>query len=227
MQVKTSPTVERPGTTATVRLADVVRRLGTATAVALALAASDMPRTRHELPLVDAVGYAVQGMARLGVVETQRRSLEVKKIRQQTGAMQGTSLLRRKLLARERELWSGVSRRYQSWFWDVAHRLASISHDSPAVRRGDSLFVVSPGAILPADEAIVCPADGCAGLVGQCLSCAGWHSRDAGCDASTAEPTCGRCAGAGVVDLPAVTLVPRSWIGDTVACSHRIVVRAA
>jgi hypothetical protein len=146
MQVKTTAGTPDLGTVEWWRLRELVTERRMFTAVAVALAASDLPE-RDYLTFDDAVLYAIEGLARTGVEEAEMIGYRLGEARlaEQRLADVGVATSapsRRNLRRRERTLW-GVSVRRANWCTDVAHRLCTVSADSPAVRRGDPRFVPS------------------------------------------------------------------------------------
>ncbi|MDG9678825.1 hypothetical protein [Micromonospora sp. DH14] len=102
-----------------------------AQAVALALAASDMPTQRVELSSEQRIGYAVQGVARLGVAEVQAREEASRNVNMRYtelldingGKVGRGDPLVKALNERERQVWGCGQRRQEravSVAWDVS-----------------------------------------------------------------------------------------------------------
>lgn len=98
------------------------------TEVAVALAASDLGGRQEPVSRDEAVGFAVQGLSRIGTEAMRERARELRAVALADIALQdrgvsGSDPRRRELTRQERDLWGGVSARQQdrcrSVAWDV------------------------------------------------------------------------------------------------------------
>jgi hypothetical protein len=153
MQVKAISPAPEPGTTEYAKLRELVTSKHMFMQVAVALAASGMPK-RGYLTFDDAVTYAIQGMARIGVERASDIAYEVRRMARTDmrliDAGAAYSDPRRKALRREENALWGIPMRQQDWCTDVAHRLCLPIVASPAYQRKDPRFVPSAEAMVAA-----------------------------------------------------------------------------
>ncbi|MDT5039417.1 MAG: hypothetical protein QOE51_402 [Actinoplanes sp.] len=151
MQVKAIASTPEPGTAEYAKLRELVTSKDMFMQVAVALAASDMP-ARGYLLFDDAVRYAIQGMARIGVETATRTAYELRRVARADTRMIDAGAVysdpTRKALRREENALWGIRVRQQTWCTDVAHRLCLPNFGSPAHQRQDPRFV--PSAEVPA-----------------------------------------------------------------------------